>query len=375
MAELLKRGRVWYSNFAVKVYDTDGTAVRKPNGDLAYTKIRWALHGDKEEATKEQSKLLDIRRAADAKDISFHVQYQSTRAKEKGELYATWRDSHLKKRETGFKPDTYDHDERAFREFDKALAKLTPPAKVTVLEDITPRLLDRVVTQWLADKKPPAALNRALRAIKQAVREAAGFGEMPQHDWTVVKKVKGENEHRTHFFTREEVKTQLKEMPGHYKTLAYLGNRGGRRISEVYYLQWKGVDFRANTIQNDRIPGAWAPKSKKSYGPVPMKSDLREYLLKLKKVATDDWVIPRARINKTAKSMGHYFKRLLRRMHIKNGSAHTCRHTFASHMVQEGVDIYAVMKLMRHASIKETEKYTHLRPPDLQASVDRLPDV
>ena len=51
---------------------------------------------------------------------------------------------------------------------------------------------------------------------------------------------------------------------------------------------------------------------------------------------------------------------------------HTLRHTFASHLVPQGVDLPIVMKLMSHADILTTMIYAHLAPDYLANAVDRL---
>ena len=48
---------------------------------------------------------------------------------------------------------------------------------------------------------------------------------------------------------------------------------------------------------------------------------------------------------------------------------HKLRHTFASHLVQAGVDLYRVSKLLGHSSIKMTEIYAHLAPTDLISAI------
>jgi site-specific recombinase XerD len=50
---------------------------------------------------------------------------------------------------------------------------------------------------------------------------------------------------------------------------------------------------------------------------------------------------------------------------------HDTRHTFACRKLRAGVDLYTVSKLLRHASIAMTERYTHLSRGDLKAAVER----
>ena len=45
------------------------------------------------------------------------------------------------------------------------------------------------------------------------------------------------------------------------------------------------------------------------------------------------------------------------------------RHTFASWLVMEGVPLFEVSKLLRHASIQMTERYAHLAPDHLHDAV------
>ena len=46
-------------------------------------------------------------------------------------------------------------------------------------------------------------------------------------------------------------------------------------------------------------------------------------------------------------------------IHVLSASLHTMRHTSASHLVMNSVDLYTVQKVLGHSSIKTTEIYAH----------------
>ncbi len=50
---------------------------------------------------------------------------------------------------------------------------------------------------------------------------------------------------------------------------------------------------------------------------------------------------------------------------IKRASCHTFRHSFATHMLENGVNIMIVQELMGHADVKTTEIYTHVMEKDI----------
>lgn len=61
-----------------------------------------------------------------------------------------------------------------------------------------------------------------------------------------------------------------------------------------------------------------------------------------------------------------------RRAGIREIGWHVLRHTFASHLVMRGVDLYTVSHLLGHRSIKTTQRYAHLAPTHTAAAVEAL---
>ncbi|MBK6340572.1 MAG: tyrosine-type recombinase/integrase [Bacteroidetes bacterium] len=61
---------------------------------------------------------------------------------------------------------------------------------------------------------------------------------------------------------------------------------------------------------------------------------------------------------------------------VKKGvSMHTLRHSFATHLLEDGIDVYSIQKLLGHADIRNTLVYLHVaqvKPSIAHSPLDTL---
>ncbi len=67
-----------------------------------------------------------------------------------------------------------------------------------------------------------------------------------------------------------------------------------------------------------------------------------------------------------------YTTRVFKRIGIPDASFHTLRHTAASWMVQQGVDLYGVGQILGHKTPRMTQRYAHLSPDYMAGALGKL---
>ena len=105
---------------------------------------------------------------------------------------------------------------------------------------------------------------------------------------------------------------------------------------------------------------------------IPINQNIYRILLERKQLQTSDTVF-NYKGSRIDCEISHRFKYYVLKAKLNpKYHFHTLRHTFATWLVQSGVSIYFVSKLLGHANIKTTEIYAHVKNDDLQKAVSYL---
>ncbi len=186
-----------------------------------------------------------------------------------------------------------------------------------------------------------------------------------------IKKPKKDNK-RHRYLSPEEAHLLLSELrkrsPSLYQ-MALISIHCGLRAGEIFNLKWFDIDF-----QNNRLI---LRDTKGGRDRFPLMTNEVKNILNSKTIGnSDDLVFPDRKGNKRkaiSKSFLHTVNDLGFNKGISDNKSkvvfHTLRHTFASWLVQKGVSIYEVSKMLGHSTISMSERYAHLAPSNYENSV------
>ncbi len=143
------------------------------------------------------------------------------------------------------------------------------------------------------------------------------------------------------------------------------------RRGEILNLQWEQIDLNRRLIHVQSNPTFKTKQGKRRTLPL---NEIAFQLVSNRVGRSPSPFVFTAGDKKTAESyLSHTFKKCARLAGLSEGlHFHSLRHTFASWLVQDGVSLYEVQKLLGHSNIAVTLVYSHIQPGQLHSSVNRI---
>jgi integrase/recombinase XerD len=131
---------------------------------------------------------------------------------------------------------------------------------------------------------------------------------------------------------------------------------GGLRRSELINLRLADIDSKQMLI---RISNSKGNKDRYTLLSETLLSQLSEYI---RFYRPKYWLFEgQSGGQYSSTSIENIFRKALKKANIdKHATPHTLRHSFATHLLEQGISIRYIQELMGHSSIKTTEIYTHV---------------
>lgn len=273
--------------------------------------------------------------------------------------FEVFAEEYLKSSEAKSNPKTHQQNILAVNHF-------LPFLKGKWMHEITEQDMEKVIIHRLqVDNVKPSSINRNLTVLKAMFNIAEKYGNLQHNNLRELKKLK-EDPGRIRFLSKSEINALIGEcaaVPYLYTIVAIALNTGMRR-GEILTLTWQQVDLEHKYIH--------IIKSKtNTRRDIPINDFLLDVLKKWKEQAkypNDNEKLFNILDPKKA------FHSAMDRAQIKDFRFHDLRHTFASHLVMEGVDLTTVSRLLGHSTITTTMRYAHLSPDHRIKAVSRMVD-
>lgn len=253
---------------------------------------------------------------------------------------------------------------------------LLPFFKNRPLDEVTLHDADRLCRILVDKGHNPKGVNIIFGVLKRIFIEATREGVIDKNPLAYYKDLK-ERPRPDVFLTDMEINQILRASLGtHFYPLLLVAVNTGMRKGELAGLCFDRVNFETNLIEitrsrdknglDDRLKTATSRRY------VPMNQDVRRTLSELKRLSLSEYVFTD---HKGKPFAVHHLYRDFKNIQLKAGlnrliRFHDLRHTFASHFMMKGGNIYDLQKILGHSSLEMTQRYAHLAPDHLVNAIN-----
>ena len=235
-----------------------------------------------------------------------------------------------------------------------------------VTEDIRKYIHNCIHKQQLSENTIHSRLNALKFVYEQVLGHERFFVEIPRPKKHLqLPKVLGEEELRRLFASPKNLK---------HKAILFVAYSAGLRVSEVINLRLQDIDRERKQLFIHCSKG----KKDRYVGLSPMVLDVLEQYYKMSEVKPENYLFEGPEKGKpyTARSAQQIFSDARKKAGIlKSLSFHNLRHSFATHLLEKGVDVIFIKEILGHFNIETTQRYLHVKKEfliNIESPLDNL---
>ena len=214
----------------------------------------------------------------------------------------------------------------------------------------------------------PIVIKEAILLIKLSMKREAKFGEitMPFIDLDIPYPSKKRNVETLTRTEEKQIITYILENEKKKYCGIIISLLTGMRIGEICALKWNDIDLKKRQINVNKTLQRICRKSEKSCiqigktktsagsRVIPISNFLYDFLTSIKPVNRDTFFLTNSDKPKEPRNYRKIYKTLLKKLKIKTTTFHALRHTFATRLIENRVDIKTISELLGHSSTNIT---------------------
>jgi len=238
-------------------------------------------------------------------------------------------------------------------------------------QDVRSELIEDYKIKRL-DLAKPATVNRELAIIKRIMNLATRWGYTERNPASEVQYCKGVAK-RTRWLTESEEQSLLTFSPEWLRNIIIVAINTGLRRGELLNLTWEDINLNDAYIfvkMSKNGDQRCVPINKRVYATLEslrtFSSQSYSQTFSSYPVFTHDGFAIKPRI------LEYYFTRSAKMARLNDLHFHDLRHTFATRLIQAGVDLYRVQLLLGHRTLAITQRYAHHSLNTLRGAIDML---
>jgi integrase len=239
------------------------------------------------------------------------------------------------------------------------------------LTEITPAMISQYKEKRREDGVSARTINYELATINHAFNLAIREWELINENPVVkVRKEKVSNIIERWLSLNEEKKLLIAS-PKWLQEIIIFAINTGLRQSEILDLKWKQIDMTRESL-------TISEQKNHCVDTLPLNETVMRLLRSKYRedLDLDSYVFPNTNSDRKGnRLLLKAFYAALKRSGITNFRFHDLRHTFATRLVQNGVDLYTVQKLGRWKTVSMVQRYAHHHPESLRSAIQVMDGI
>jgi integrase len=323
---LYQRGRIWYAD-----YYANGERLQESTGTA-----------NKREAEKFLAlRISEVQRGVFVKPVN-------TTLPELGERYIEYAGLH----------------KRSWKRDVQMLGNLHAFFGSAKLRDITPLRVEEYQRERVKEVSP-ATSNREMALLKHMFNMAERWGQHQGANPVRLVKFLPEDNLRVETLSEDQEQRLLLASPPYLRDMILFAINTGLRTSDIFNLEWTEVDIeqrRLKKIVKKNQRPLSLPLNDTAFGIVEARRGIQH----------GPYVFYNPMTGDKFKDVKGAIAAAVKRAGLGKITWHMFRHTFASRLTREGVDIVTVKELLGHSNISTTMRYAHSNDETKRRAVQRL---